>query len=244
MDLQGDGVSEDQVITSLKLSFANTLLFWTTLFLVKASFLVTYHIIFGISRTFRKVWWCVAVYVGVSFAAIILITLWCCGNPTSYDSPQACRSSSDEFHVQVQALWIALNVLGDFLLIALPLSMLRKLQMSNVYKWCLAGIFAVVILEVLFDVLRFAYSIEHLLGRSTSTYVAAEWDACEPAVAVIVCALPSYRSLLPRQASRRCRPSEHAQNQKAMSGQVGKSEGLSETPVLSSTSTQSERPMV
>ena len=232
--------SDEDVITSLKIDFANQLLFWTSLFLVKASFLATYYIVFSVSKAFKRAWWLLAVYIGVSYVAIMLSVLWDCGAPTSYDNPAACASINKHTRVRIQIFWVTLNVVGDLLLVALPLFMLRRLQMSSVHKWCLAGIFAIIVLDMLFDLLRAVYSLDSLLKKNLFANVA--WAVCEPAVAVIVCALPSYRSLLRTQPSTRARYYEEPQIRAARMGDSSQKPGPQSTETeLSSMNSRSIR---
>ena len=77
--------------------------------------------------------------------------------------------------------------------------MLRNLQMALSQKLGLAAIFAIVIIDIIFDILRTVYFNSAVLSQFPD--VSAVWDLCEPSIAVIVCSLPSYRTLLSRQKS-------------------------------------------
>lgn len=64
---------------SMKLNLANGIMFWCTMYTVKASFLALYWSIFRVSKGFRKAWWCATIYMTLSFIAIILVRLFPCG---------------------------------------------------------------------------------------------------------------------------------------------------------------------
>ena len=75
---------------------------------------------------------------------------------------------------------------------ALPLDMLKGLQMSTKAKIGLAGIFCLATITIAFDILR---AIE-ILTKNNHTGSTALWTNLESAVAVIVSCLPSFRALL------------------------------------------------
>lgn len=79
---------------------------------------------------------------------------------------------------------------------ALPLGMLRSLHMARSQKIGLAAIFTIVVIDIVFDILRTVYTASAYLSQFPDAN--AVWALCEPSVAVMVCALPSYRGLLSR----------------------------------------------
>lgn len=66
--------------TVLKIGLANSLLFWCTIYCVKASFLALYWIIFNVSDRFRIAWWLVTVYTVVAFLVTFVMTFRKCGS--------------------------------------------------------------------------------------------------------------------------------------------------------------------
>lgn len=76
----------------------------------------------------------------------------------------------------------------------LPLGMLWNLPITTGKKLGVAAIAALVVVDILFDILRTVYT----LGSYANPNVNAIWALCEPTIAVMICALPTYRSLLPR----------------------------------------------
>lgn len=57
-------------------------------------------------------------------------------------------------------------------------------------------IFALVLVDITFDVVRTIYALDAYLSLRTN--LNGVWSICEPTIAVIVCALPHYRSVLCR----------------------------------------------
>ena len=70
---------------------------------------------------------------------------------------------------------------------ALPISMLRKLHMPLTRKLGLIVLFALAVIDVIFDILR---TIDTKHGAALTV-----WDLLEPTTAVIISSLPTYRAL-------------------------------------------------
>lgn len=89
---------------------------------------------------------------------------------------------------------------------ALPLAMLKDLQMRTPAKFCLAGVFCCAFITVVFDILR-AVETDTKGGVKGST---ALWTNLESAIAVIVSCLPSFTALFSpkneRNGGRNCSP--------------------------------------
>ncbi|EDN98989.1 predicted protein [Sclerotinia sclerotiorum 1980 UF-70] len=158
--------SDGQLLYVQNVSIVNVAFFWVTIYLVKASFLSLYWALFSVSNSFRKWWFVVAAYTLISFLATFLAIFWSCKTPTQLEN----------------------------LAMTLPLGMLRAMKMSRSRKLGLAAIAALVVIDIVFDILRTIYTV----GSYESTFPNANavWALCEPTIAVMVCALPTYRTLL------------------------------------------------
>ena len=108
---------------------------------------------------------------------------------------------------------------GDLLIMVLPIGMLIKLKLSIHQRLALAGIFGIVLIDILFDILRTVFSVQQAYDPSVAP-LSTVFNLCEPAVAVIVCTLPSYRSLLPTQAAKRS-ISSHKQSKDMFNDNLG-----------------------
>ena len=82
--------------------------------------------------------------------------------------------------------------------------------MSRPQKYSAAAVFAIVIVDIIMGLMRnVAVLFEWLEYTAESTYeISLIMQAFEPGLAVIVCALPAYRVLLPDSRKRRQRPEE------------------------------------
>lgn len=55
-------------------------------------------------------------------------------------------------------------------------------------------IFALVVIDIVFDIVRTVYALDTYLSLKTN--LNGVWTVCEPTIAVMVCAMPHYRSIL------------------------------------------------
>ena len=184
--------SDDQMRHANKLNLAAIMLFWITIYAVKGSFLATYRTLFSISHAFRRAQLPAIIYILISFLATVVGALWNCGSPSLIFDVKSCNNPPAQQLVNLQIYWCVLNISGDIILMILPLWMLSALHLRRRQKMGLAIVFLVVIIDILFDCLRTAYSINANLGNTNDNI---NWDNCEAAIAVMVCAFPTYRTL-------------------------------------------------
>ena len=193
----------------LRYGLAVDMLAWMTLYLVKASFLAFYWSLFRVSTSFRRAWWAISVYTFFTFWPLFLSQLWKCGNPLEDADEFACLYSSEvsfDIPTRIAGLALALHVSSDCLLLALPMMMLKKLQMSKAQKISVASVFALVVVDIITGITRNAAIIciynDNPVSEVCET-VASTMSVCEPSLAVFICALPAYRVLLPNSNGRK-----------------------------------------
>lgn len=183
----------------LRKQLAGDMLLWTTLYLVKASFLSLIWCIFRISAGFRKAWWIVAIYTFLTFWVIFLSKFWQCGTPTTYDNPQACDYGRIT-QQQTREVFVAfaLHISSDLLVTILPMVQIRKLNMPLGRKISVAAIFAIVIVDTMAGLARNIAVIIAALGSPTDASQGVSFICAiiEPALAVLVCSLPPYKALI------------------------------------------------
>ncbi|KAF2740933.1 hypothetical protein EJ04DRAFT_592539, partial [Polyplosphaeria fusca] len=153
-----------------KMNLATILLFWLIIYVVKASFLALYWHLFGVSRRFRIVWWITASFLVISFLITTIAPFWHCGSPS--------------------------NIVNQVMVVPIAMVASRMLILQTPQKLGLCFVFALVLINIAFDIIRTVYAIDPAL--SSRTNLNAVWTISEPTIAVIVCALPHYRSLLSR----------------------------------------------
>lgn len=202
----------------LKLGLAYSWLLWTTLYLVKASFLALCYSVFGISDGFRKAWWTVLIFTFLTYWPIMLLELWHCGSPSNYANPAVCQeyfAPDTGINSIAPAVDAALHAASDCFILTLPLVFISKLQMSRAHKVGMAAVFAVVVTDIVMGIIRNISVLYFYQGDYADVQVVM--TVFEPGLAVIVCALPAYRGLLSR-ASVRKKPSIELQR---MGGTIG-----------------------
>lgn len=180
-----------------RLQFADNLLLWATIYLVKASFLALIWNIFKVSKGFRKAWWIVSVYTFITFWIVFLQHLWLCGSPSNYDDQQACDLNFTNLTGIVICIF-ALHISSDLFIIALPQVQVRKLSMPLSRKVNVAAIFAIGIIDTMIGIARNVATVLTHIGTSTDAAIDVD-NICgvvEPALAVIVCSLPAYKALV------------------------------------------------
>ena len=95
---------------------------------------------------------------------------------------------------------------------ALPLAMLKGLQMRTPVKFGLAGVFCCAFITIAFDILRAVQTVTRG-GVQGST---ALWTNLESAIAVIVSCLPSLTALFSQQSSRNDRKNRSPYKQRSL----------------------------
>ena len=194
-------------VSTLKYELAGDMLFWTTLYLVKATFLALIRNIFNVSERFRRAWWVVTIYTAISFWPIFLSELWQCGPPSDYATPPCDAAQFNGNELVSVGIRFALHVSTDLMILALPLAQIRTLHMSTIKKVSTAAVFALVIIDIIGAIIKSSATICDLLSSDPNETACGDmltiWTVCEPAVAVIVCALPAYRAILPASRKRK-----------------------------------------
>ena len=202
----------------LRWGLAGNLFFWTTLYLVKASFLALIWSVFNASAWFRRFWWFTTIYTFLTYWPIVLSELWQCGTPSTYDDPRFCdydRAVQD--HTKTLILRFALHISSDILIVVCPLSMIRKLHMSLSRKIAAAAVFALIIIDISVGIARNVSVTLVAQGKPTdaSGYVEVIGSVVEPAIAVLMCSLPPYRVLVFKLRSRQTGESRELQHNAA-----------------------------
>jgi hypothetical protein len=163
---------EDNVAFFLKVQFAIIVIFWTTLWAVKLSFLMYYKKLFsGLPGNEQRVWWAVTVFAVLSYIGCWITQLLSCTPISTYFTGE-CQTPHD-IYVSNLSLYYATSVdiicdifsklyasavlitpLTHYSVMALPLRLLWNLQVSVRQKFALAGIFSLGIFIIIFAIVR------------------------------------------------------------------------------------------
>ncbi|PQE21304.1 Pth11-like integral membrane protein [Rutstroemia sp. NJR-2017a WRK4] len=96
-------------------NFANASFFWITLYCVKGSFLALYWELFSVSSGFKKAWYIVATFTGLTFLMTFASIFWICGSPKDIHNLDACNSNPEPLISNLTIIWCVLHVVGDLL---------------------------------------------------------------------------------------------------------------------------------
>lgn len=201
---------------------------WTTLYLVKATFLALVQAIFSISARFRIAWWIVTIYTFTTFWPVFLSEFWQCGKPSSDGDSAACSDAVFYSSMLIPA-WLKLffHLSSEIFILALPLAQIKKLHMSLTRKLTIASVFALIIIDIILGAIKNAGVVCLDTSRGLSlpcSDILTVGTVVEPALAVIVCALPVYRAILPSSRRHRKRLVQSTQQQEIaakVSGEPG-----------------------
>ncbi|MCJ1413432.1 hypothetical protein MMC19_007537 [Ptychographa xylographoides] len=184
----------------LKSQFAIIVLFWTTLWAVKFSFLLYYKKLFvGLPGHMQKCWWAVVIFSLLAYLGCWATQIAACVPISSYFTGQ-CNTPRDIYVGNLSLYYaMAVDIICDILIMALPLRLLWGLQINTRQKSALAGIFLLGIIIIVFAIVRVvetSATFDHV-----NPMWLALWSMVEASVAVVVSCLPSFRAFLSNRTS-------------------------------------------
>jgi hypothetical protein len=177
----------------LKFEFTIIGLFWTIIWLVKGSFLAFFYTLFEGLPNYRRAWWFVVVFAFFAYAGAWITSALNCHPVSNYFVWGACGKPADEEMTIISIAYsTTVDVLIDVMIMAMPLSLLWKVQISTKQKLALAGVFSLGIVITIFAIIR---AIEVTTRAREDTILLAFWSCLESAVSVVVGCLPPFKSL-------------------------------------------------
>ncbi|KAH6633404.1 hypothetical protein C7974DRAFT_392717 [Boeremia exigua] len=194
MGMHSTSLSAEDNVKVSKAFWASLIVYYLSLGLTKSSLLLQYHRVFP-TRKFRLMCWCV-------FAVVIAYTVW-----TVFGSIFACVpvrafwTKEDAYCLDQFAMWFtnaAINIVTDFVIILLPMPVIRRLQLGKRQKSALIGIFAVGGFVCIVSILRLQslVAISNSTDQSYDNPAAATWSSVEANVGIICSCLPLLRPLM------------------------------------------------
>lgn len=173
-------------------SDAIALLFFTSTWLVKVTFLLYYRSIFQINKNFRRAWWVVLGFVFVTYWVTFAGVLTQCGPAkNSFNLKECTRPGRARYESQLLKYQFAVSIASDVAVMALPVWMLKDLHVKTSQKIGLAAMFSLGIIIIIFEILRTIKS----LGQTSFSEVAI-YDVLENSVALIVSSITHYRGFI------------------------------------------------
>ncbi|KAI4258269.1 MAG: hypothetical protein L6R42_005202 [Xanthoria sp. 1 TBL-2021] len=185
-----------------KATLAIIVLFYSALWSIKISFLLFFRRLGNNVRGQRRIWWPVlGVTVATYFACIGSIQYACLVSSFEYLAANCATPAATSFQQITLKLNCAWDVITDCLIMLIPFSMLKGVQMKWHRKAALGAIFSLVVITMVFAIIRTA-----LVGSSNTTQPDSSWlylwSAIEASIAIIVACLATFRNLFSRESSR------------------------------------------
>nr|OQO11424.1 hypothetical protein B0A51_16348 [Rachicladosporium sp. CCFEE 5018] len=175
----------------LKCQFASTMLFWSCLWAVKASFLAFFWRLTHQIPALRRLWWAVMALTIVSYIGCVVTYPVSC---TSFVLG-ACEVP-DKIHLSLISLRYstAVDIMSDAMIMVIPLCLTWRLQMSIQQKAGLGAVLCLGVITIIFSAIRIIFT-----NPGSQVHPEVSWlalcSALESGVAVIVVCLTSFRVL-------------------------------------------------
>ncbi|KAL8629349.1 hypothetical protein Q9189_004922 [Teloschistes chrysophthalmus] len=181
----------------LKLQFAIIVLFWTTIWVVKISFLIFYRTLFSGLPDHMFGWWIASGFTAVTYLLSWAFQLGSCVPISHYFILGACETPRD-IHYSNACLYVAAagDVASDIMSKSSDPQQGIELMISVKEKFALGAIFSVGVIKITFAIIRvvkIGASSQHV-----NPIWLALWSMIEASVAVVVACLPSFKVLFAR----------------------------------------------
>ncbi|KAF2648432.1 hypothetical protein K491DRAFT_670618 [Lophiostoma macrostomum CBS 122681] len=183
--------------SSLKAFWISLIVYNLSLGVIKSSILLQYLNVFP-PRKFRIACWVIlAIVVGYTIWTVCASIFFCIPVDSFWTGRQPARC------LNRYAMWFtnaSINIVSDFVIILLPMPIIRSLNLARAQKRALIGVFAVGGFVCLVSIFR----LQSLVKISTShdeTYdnpPAATWSSVETNIGIICSCLPCLRPLMTR----------------------------------------------
>ena len=198
---------EADAMQIIRVFFANTLLFWCTLWLVKGSLLSLYRRLLGSKKVYRTLWWvavifCIVVSVSRAMFRAILIPLQTfigavvshltsCSSISAWFTVGACATPRDS-KAQIISLYyaFAVDVISDLIIMALPIGLVWNLKMSRTKKAGIVALFCVGLVAIATAIVRVVSIGVRAKDSTPSSTWLAFWGIIETGIAVIIGTAP------------------------------------------------------
>ncbi|RAL59087.1 hypothetical protein DID88_003567 [Monilinia fructigena] len=175
-------------------------LFYSTLWSVKFSFLLFIRRLGSHVAKVEYLWWPITVFTMCTyFACIGTIQYHCLFFPLTTIETKCTTDSAVNFQQTTLKLNCVWDVLTDAFIIVLPISMLWGTQMKMKRKITFGIIFSLALITIIFAIVR--TTVVSSLTRMPDTSWLYMWSAIETTIAIVVVCLASIRGLFSKEES-------------------------------------------
>ncbi|KAI9055915.1 hypothetical protein LZ554_000851 [Drepanopeziza brunnea f. sp. 'monogermtubi'] len=191
----------DNIIEQLLMQFYFMMLFWTTLWSIKGSFLMFYRRLFTGTDGYMKWWWGVVAFTIATYIASVLTNIMTClplWRRFSLNPADTCALSNAR-----RSIWVAttIDILSDIFIAMLPIRLLFRLRISTSQKVGVGAIFSLVGFIIAVAIVRMIYVLNSIKTSNPRHIISVTlWSILEAGVAVVVGSLPALKSLISKGA--------------------------------------------
>lgn len=177
----------------LRQSFAGMMVFWTSLWTVKASFLAFFYPLSNGLPWDRRFWWGVSTIVLLTYIAIMIDFSLVCGSDISNNF--TLGKCAKPHHIKHQQLSLrmstAFDIATDLLIMMLPWKLVLVVRKSTKEKLMIGCVIGLGIFIIIFSIIRVI--ITNTTQTSPSPIWIELWSGIETSVAVIVISATAFR---------------------------------------------------
>ncbi|KAI1394217.1 uncharacterized protein F4822DRAFT_424693 [Hypoxylon trugodes] len=182
---------ESMTIKLRRWGVASQMLFWTSLYCVKFSFMFLYRTASGARSEYGKAWLGGMVYITLCYGICLIGVFGQCGDARYLWTFAQC-STPYVMGLDAKLIWVdyAFNVTSDLVVVILPMPVIWRLHMRLKQKLALSGICSLAIITIAFETVR-TVKLYQENNNLTNLY-----SYLELLVSVLTSMLPSYRFLI------------------------------------------------
>lgn len=182
----------------VKIFFPNTLLLWTTLWLVKFALLLQCRRLVDRLPTHIRIWKCIVGFAALVYVGCVISEFTSCRSLHDWFTFGMCQTERDARASVISLFYsFAVDIVTDLMIMLFPLPTLWKLKMSPLRKYSIMAIFGVGTICIVTSIVRVAQIRSKSGSKQPSPSWLELWAMVEAAVAVVVACLPSFGLLLP-----------------------------------------------
>ncbi|KAL4744324.1 hypothetical protein BDW72DRAFT_199705 [Aspergillus terricola var. indicus] len=186
----------------LRAECAILVLFYSSLWAIKASFLIFFRRLAGVDRRWLVWFWCVVVFVAAAFFPCVGdIQYPCLLRDQAYIQANCNQPRAFMYQYYTLIFNMVLDVLTDIAIISLPITLLWSAQIPTRRKIILMSILSMAVLIIIVAIVRVAV-VATKNANPDGTWLWM-WSFIEATVANIVACIASFRQLFVQQGKAR-----------------------------------------
>ncbi|KAL8919906.1 MAG: hypothetical protein Q9172_004754 [Xanthocarpia lactea] len=189
---------QDDTVFLLKIFFPNTLLLWTTLWLVKFALLLQCRRLIDRRPNYLATWWIIVAFTSLFYIGCVVTEFTSCRSLRAWFTFGQCWTDRDHRASVVSLFYaFAVDIITDLMIMMFPLRILWNLQLNRIRKLSIMAIFGVGIVCIITSIVRVANLHSKAQSSQPSPSWLILWAVVEASIAVVVACMPTFGLLLP-----------------------------------------------